>query len=199
MKIKHSSSCSGERYIVLLLLIPRLSPPVLYALLSKLASGLSLYLIKAKPCACAFRSHCGKDFFCCCCSDHNESDFAFLPAPSRMFFTCYKSRNIVRNSTFEKIEKHSSSCSGERYIVLLLLIPRLSPPVLLPRTARIYAKLAKCIFSMRSRISRSLWQGFFRCCCSDHNESDFAFLPAPSRMFFIFLKLALKSATRVFV
>ena len=196
MKIKHSSSCSGERYIVLLLLIPRLSPPVLLPRTAR-------FYAKLAKCIFSMRSRISRSlwqgFFRCCCSDHNESDFAFLPAPSRMFFTCYKSRNIVRNSTFEKIEKHSSSCSGERYIVLLLLIPRLSPPVLLPRTARFYAKLAKCIFSMRSRISRSLWQGFFRCCCSDHNESDFAFLPAPSRMFFIFLKLALKSATRVFV
>ena len=57
----------------------------------------------------------------------------------------------------KKLKKHSSSCSGERYIVLLVLIPRLSPPVLYASLS----KLAKCIHNMRLRISRSVWQGFF--------------------------------------
>ena len=37
---------------------------------------------------------------------------------------------------------------------------------------------------MRSRISHGLWQGFFCCYRSDHNQSDFAFFTAPLRMFF---------------
>ncbi|MDE7382956.1 MAG: hypothetical protein K2M99_03605, partial [Treponemataceae bacterium] len=40
----------------------------------------------AKPCARAFRAHCGKDFFRCYRSDHNKSDFVFFTAPLRMFF-----------------------------------------------------------------------------------------------------------------
>ncbi len=40
---------------------------------------------------------------------------------------------------------------------------------------------------MRSRISRSLWQGLsFRCYRSDRNQSDFAFFTAPLRIFFIY-------------
>ena len=46
---------------------------------------------------------------------------------------------------------------------------------------------------MRSRISRSLWQGLpFRCYRSDHNQSDFAFITVPLRMFFYTLIKKLK-------
>ena len=67
-------------------------------------------------------------------------------------------------SEFWRYKKHSSSCKGERYIVLLVLIPRLSPSVLLPRMARLYAKLGK---------------------------HGFAFLTATGRMFFNLLKNSL--------
>ena len=47
---------------------------------------------KAKPCARAFRANCGKDFFRCCRSDHNQSDFAFFTTPLRIFFIFSKTR-----------------------------------------------------------------------------------------------------------
>ena len=39
---------------------------------------------------------------------------------------CFLYKFVVFNSSFEKIEKHSSSCKSERYNVLFLLISRLT-------------------------------------------------------------------------
>ena len=73
------------------------------------------------------------------------------------------------------------------------LIPRLTVAGQSPAYSVLYAslsKLAKCIRNMRLHILRSLGRGLsFRCYRSDHNESNFAFLSALSRMFFIFLRL----------
>lgn len=102
---------------------------------------------------------------------HSSScDFAFLIAPSQMFFYrlkveidtvlsikwISKNCNFVGDSTkcdFENMKKHFSSCKGGRCITFPPLIPRLpvarqSPayPGLLPRTARLCAKLASALW-----------------------------------------------------
>ena len=54
---------------------------------------------------------------------------------------CFLYKFVVFNSSFEKIEKHSSSCKGERYNVLFLLISRLTVAGQNPAYPVLYASL----------------------------------------------------------
>ena len=66
---------------------------------------------------------------------------------------CFLYKFVVFNSSFEKIEKHSSSCKGERYSVLFLLISRLTVAGQSPAYPVLYASLQRKLGSNSAGIA----------------------------------------------
>ena len=66
---------------------------------------------------------------------------------------CFLYKFVVFNASFEKIEKHSSSCKGERYNVLFLLISRLTVAGQSPALAHFALIVAKIFFTATAAIT----------------------------------------------